>query len=289
MKRLWMVGFLVLSIGGVAAGQWHRTTLERVRKIKLLESTRDDVKRTLAEYEASDDDDHFQEFSIEDVTVEVSYASGICSDDADERDSSNIWKAPEWRVTRVAVTFEDPVKLEDIGMTLSELTKEQRDEDDPEDFLLYSKSLGLIVETDEDGVGEITFIPPQSNSGKLCNNAAAARKFYSSNTKLVESGFVRRNIVDANYPANVTALELSATEIRTLSNRLISVEATATDPENDVLTYTYTVSGGVIRGTGAKVVWDLTTVQPGNYAITAGVDDGCGICGKTITKTVMVK
>jgi hypothetical protein len=69
----------------------------------------------------------------------------------------------------------------------------------------------------------------------------------------------------------------------------ISVKTRASDPENDVLTYNYTVSGGRIVGTGANVTWDLTGVQPGTYTITTGVDDGCGVCGKTDTKTIRVE
>jgi hypothetical protein len=65
--------------------------------------------------------------------------------------------------------------------------------------------------------------------------------------------------------------------------------AKADDPANDGLTYEYLVTGGKILGEGAKVVWDLHGVDPGNYTITAGVNDGCGICGKTVTKSVVVK
>lgn len=67
-----------------------------------------------------------------------------------------------------------------------------------------------------------------------------------------------------------------------------SVATTAVDPEGDVLTYNYTVSGGRIIGQGANVSWDLTGAQPGTYTITAGVDDGCGVCGKTQTRTITV-
>ncbi len=104
-----------------------------------------------------------------------------------------------------------------------------------------------------------------------------------------------------NKPANVTALDLSDTEIRLPcppgfrstsggcnDSSSITVTTTAVDPENDVLTYNYTVSGGRITGSGANVTWDLTGVQPGSYTITAGVDDSCGICGQTQTKTVTV-
>jgi Carboxypeptidase regulatory-like domain/PKD-like domain len=72
-------------------------------------------------------------------------------------------------------------------------------------------------------------------------------------------------------------------------NRTVGVVAHASDPENDVLIYSYTVSGGRIIGTGANVQWDMSTAQPGTFTITVGVDDGCGLCGKTITKTIKVQ
>lgn len=104
-----------------------------------------------------------------------------------------------------------------------------------------------------------------------------------------------------NQNANVTAVTLSDSEIslpcapgfRSQSggctdSTTINVSTTAVDPENDVLTYNYTVSGGRISGTGANVQWDLSGATPGTYTITAGVDDGCGICGRTETKTITV-
>jgi hypothetical protein len=69
----------------------------------------------------------------------------------------------------------------------------------------------------------------------------------------------------------------------------VTVTTTAVDPENDVLTYNYTVSGGRVVGTGANVSWDLTGAAPGTYTVTAGVDDGCGVCGQTQTKTITVR
>ncbi len=68
----------------------------------------------------------------------------------------------------------------------------------------------------------------------------------------------------------------------------INVSTSASDADNDVLTYQYTVSGGRIVGQGSNVTWDLSGARPGTYTITAGVDDGCGVCGKTVTKTIEV-
>lgn len=105
-----------------------------------------------------------------------------------------------------------------------------------------------------------------------------------------------------NKPANVTALTVSTDELTlpcepgsppregviVSPSMVIDVATIAEDAEDDVLKYSYTVSGGRIIGAGANVRWDLSGVAPGTYTITAAVDDGCGICGKTETKTVTV-
>lgn len=118
-------------------------------------------------------------------------------------------------------------------------------------------------------------------------------------------GFIgRRNARQAeiiNQPANVTGVTLGESTVylpcppgqRSRSGQCsddmnVTVATTAVDPENDVLTYSYTVSGGRIVGTGANVTWDLSGARAGTYTITAGVDDGCGICGQTQTQTVTI-
>jgi hypothetical protein len=89
---------------------------------------------------------------------------------------------------------------------------------------------------------------------------------------------------------SVVELRLSSDEIDNLSiDKQVRVEALAVDPENDVLTYQYTVSAGNVIGRGSEVIWDLSNLPRGTYTITAGVDDGCGICGATKTKTVTIK
>ncbi|HXH69169.1 MAG TPA: hypothetical protein VNI60_02360 [Pyrinomonadaceae bacterium] len=106
-----------------------------------------------------------------------------------------------------------------------------------------------------------------------------------------------------NKSPDVTDLTLSQTEVAApcpseqvpregvgCSDKMnAQVTTTAVDPEKDVIMYHYTVSGGRIVGQGKKVFWDLTGIAPGTYTITAGVDDGCGICGQTQTRTITVK
>jgi len=104
-----------------------------------------------------------------------------------------------------------------------------------------------------------------------------------------------------NLPANVTAVNLSdsvvtlgcapgtRSESACNDSQIVKVSTSATDPENDPLVYNYTVSGGRIVGSGANVDWDMSGVKAGTYTITTGVDDGCGLCGKTETKTITVE
>jgi hypothetical protein len=106
-----------------------------------------------------------------------------------------------------------------------------------------------------------------------------------------------------NKAPDVTDLSLSRTEVAAscpsgqvpqegaaCSDKMtVLVTSAAVDPEEDVLMYQFTVSGGRIVGQGANVTWDLTGIAPGTYTITAGVDDGCGICGQTQTRTITVK
>lgn len=104
-----------------------------------------------------------------------------------------------------------------------------------------------------------------------------------------------------NKPANVDSLDLGDSDVvlgcppgytpgsGCAESNSVSVRTRATDPENDTLIYNYTVSGGRIVGQGANVSWDLSGARAGTYTITAGVDDGCGVCGKTQTKTITVR
>lgn len=112
----------------------------------------------------------------------------------------------------------------------------------------------------------------------------------------------KRQAEIVNQPANVDSVTIGDTVItlpcppgtRSRSgacndSTTVSVATRAIDPENDVLTYNYTVSGGRIVGTGANVQWDLSGAQAGTYTITTGVDDGCGVCGRTNTQTIRVE
>ena len=113
------------------------------------------------------------------------------------------------------------------------------------------------------------------------------------NSRSSEAGVVPKTVAD------VTNLEVEDTMV-TLpcangqkgdcpDKSTLSVKTTATNPDNEQILYNYTVSGGRIVGNGSNVSWDLSGAKAGTYTITSAVDNGCGLCGKTQTKTVTVK
>ncbi|HZD96420.1 MAG TPA: OmpA family protein [Candidatus Sulfotelmatobacter sp.] len=55
-----------------------------------------------------------------------------------------------------------------------------------------------------------------------------------------------------------------------------TVTTTATDVDNDKLTYSYKSSGGKVTGSDATAQFDSTGIAPGNYTVTCHVSDGRG-------------
>ena len=54
------------------------------------------------------------------------------------------------------------------------------------------------------------------------------------------------------------------------------ITSTASDPDGDPLTYSYSTTGGQIVGSGPKVEFDSTGLQPGSYTVKCSASDGKG-------------
>jgi len=54
------------------------------------------------------------------------------------------------------------------------------------------------------------------------------------------------------------------------------ITSTASDPDGDPLTYSYSAASGQVTGDGAKATFDSTGLQPGTYAVKCAVNDGRG-------------
>jgi hypothetical protein len=58
------------------------------------------------------------------------------------------------------------------------------------------------------------------------------------------------------------------------ASRSVDLSANASDPDNDTLLFTWSVTGGKLTGEGRGVVWDLSGANPGTYTATVDVNDG---------------
>lgn len=54
------------------------------------------------------------------------------------------------------------------------------------------------------------------------------------------------------------------------------ITSTASDPDGDPLTYTYSATGGQVTGDGPKATFDSTGLAPGSYTVKCSVSDGRG-------------
>lgn len=55
-----------------------------------------------------------------------------------------------------------------------------------------------------------------------------------------------------------------------------TITATASDPDNDPLTFTWQASGGTVTGSGSTVQFDSTGLRAGHYTVSGQVSDGRG-------------
>ena len=78
-----------------------------------------------------------------------------------------------------------------------------------------------------------------------------------------------------NHPP-VAACSVNPTSVYGGSGDAVAVHVTASDPDNDPLTYSYSATGGVIEGTGAEARWNSSGVAVGSYTVNVKVDDGKG-------------
>jgi outer membrane protein OmpA-like peptidoglycan-associated protein len=70
-----------------------------------------------------------------------------------------------------------------------------------------------------------------------------------------------------------------------LAGERVAINSTASDPDGDPITYSYSASGGQISGTGATAQFDSTGLSAGSYTITCTADDGQG--GRTSATTAV--
>src|SRR5205085_10103907 len=88
-------------------------------------------------------------------------------------------------------------------------------------------------------------------------------------------GFGARNECEVkivNRPPVCTGVTADKTQV--FVGDTVGLMAQASDPDGDVLVYTWTATGGRVVGSGSNVSFDTTGLAPGTYTVTAQVDDG---------------
>lgn len=303
MKKLIACVAFCLAMNVCVVAQSKFPELEKAKKIKLLESTREDVKKIFGDNDEEFDGDVY---STDEIYVRISYSGGDCSAEDSDEDTEAEWNVPEGKVTKIEVRFEDTVTPKDLKLDLSKFERiikfeEDDDEEEITDYIYFDKGKGIGYEISDGEIDRIKFVPAIENYPSLCkvNNP---KEYKTAREWFIREIRQRLPIIDRKPFAHVTELTLNKTELFTDCPNVaaeqkpttdyfrieITTKAESPDP-TDVLMYNYTVSGGKIIGTGANVTWDLSGVKPGKYTITAGADNGCGVCGVTKTETVVVK
>ena len=77
-------------------------------------------------------------------------------------------------------------------------------------------------------------------------------------------------------PNTAPTVTCAAERSSVLVGERVRINASASDADNDSLTYAWRTSGGQVVGSGASVQLDTTGLAPGNYTVTGRVDDGRG-------------
>jgi outer membrane protein OmpA-like peptidoglycan-associated protein len=112
------------------------------------------------------------------------------------------------------------------------------------------------------------------------NSAGAAPGTYTVKVR-VDDG--RGGVADCSadirvepQPNRPPTMSCSADRTAVVIGESVQITATASDPDNDPLTYSWKSSGGRVRGTDASAKFETTDLKAGNYSVTGHVDDGRG-------------
>jgi outer membrane protein OmpA-like peptidoglycan-associated protein/opacity protein-like surface antigen len=77
-------------------------------------------------------------------------------------------------------------------------------------------------------------------------------------------------------PNRPPTMSCSADRSTVVIGDTVQITATASDPDNDPLTYTWKSSGGRVRGRDASVRFETAGLNAGHYSVNGHVDDGRG-------------
>jgi hypothetical protein len=164
---------------------------------------------------------------------------------------------------------------------------------DREHFEEATASTQIVQVTNVDPLGPPATVVTVPATSRVATVDGFPRGFNPSeepNGFIAQFWIGRRNIrstpAPPNQPPTVSAVSTSISAILrpcppgqnpvdcTPTGNEVQLTANATDPDNDTLLYTWSVTGGRLTGEGRTVTWDLSGVATGSYTATVEVDDG---------------
>lgn len=112
------------------------------------------------------------------------------------------------------------------------------------------------------------------------NSSGLAVGTYTVNVKVDDgkggTASCAADISVAQKPNQPPTISCSTDRSPIMPGERTGITSVASDPDGDPLTYSYTTTSGQIVGSGAKVEFDSTGLQPGSYAVKCMVSDGRG-------------
>jgi len=84
---------------------------------------------------------------------------------------------------------------------------------------------------------------------------------------------IRKKVKELNQSPTISSLTANPSSVS--PNRTSTITCSASDPDGNTLTYSWTATGGAISGTGSQVTLTAPSTE-GIYTITCAVDDGNG-------------
>jgi len=129
---------------------------------------------------------------------------------------------------------------------------------------------GILVNTNDESPWEYLW---NTNDYADGNQHSILVKATDPTGNIGTSSLVVVTIALLNTPPVITGLTASPSS--TERGGISTITCTATDPEGDALTYSYTTTGGSISGTGSTVTY-IAPLTDGTYSITCSISDGNG-------------
>lgn len=170
------------------------------------------------------------------------------------------------------------------------LNQQDMDHFEPRDFTVnFNQVTNVVVQNRPPGGSTLVVVPDTSRAATSQGFPIGFQWSEEPNGFIAQFFIGRRNARTPPIPPNqaptVSATASMSSILRpcppgtsssdcTPTGSEVTLTANATDPDNDQLLYTWSVTGGRLSGEGRSVTWDLSGVANGTYTATVEVNDG---------------